>query len=109
MGSLGHGTLSDGSVMLEIGLAAERLSSSLAVSGRVAGLGIPLNISVAFTASKLDLRLCVTFLSRAPYVDTLKFSLAAGAVYCLLSTVYSHVYILNLSLKNGFTEVNTCF
>jgi len=37
--------------------------------------GIPLHISVAFQVLQLDLRLCLTFVSRAPYVGSLKFSL----------------------------------
>jgi hypothetical protein len=65
----------DGSVMLELGLSAERLCSALAVTGKVAGLGIPLNISVAFQASRIDLRLCLTFINQPPYVGSLKFSL----------------------------------
>lgn len=66
----------DGSVMLELGLAVDRLSSALTVTSKVATLGIPLNISMSFQATRLDLRLCLTFTDAAPYVGSLRFSLA---------------------------------
>ena len=65
----------DGSVMLELGVAADELGSSLVVAGKVAGLGIPLHISVDFTAARIDLRLGLTFIDRPPYVGSLKVSL----------------------------------
>jgi hypothetical protein len=49
-------------------------------------LGLPLNISVAFEAQRIDLRLCLTFINTAPYVGNLRVSLAGAYTRSLSSS-----------------------